>query len=93
MSDDRGYIYFENESGSHVIYLYTSPGLGWKLAIIVPSQMINEEIRGPIFAALLGLFLALAALIAALGVFYLGGRLRRVRPEIDTAKAWITSHH
>jgi cytochrome oxidase Cu insertion factor (SCO1/SenC/PrrC family) len=42
---------------------------------------------------LLLLLPALAALIAALGVFSLGGRLRRSRPDIDAAKAWITSHH
>ncbi|MFA5374824.1 MAG: PAS domain S-box protein [Dehalococcoidia bacterium] len=77
MANDQGYTAFETESGSSYLYLYTSPELGWKLAVIVPANVINKEIQGIIFIALFGLFLALAALIA---LAFMGLNISVIRP-------------
>lgn len=62
MNRSQGIITVDTESGSYYLYLYTSPELGWKLAVMAPTGVINGVIQGPVFIALFGLFIALALL-------------------------------
>ncbi|MFA5054798.1 MAG: PAS domain S-box protein [Dehalococcoidia bacterium] len=62
MSQSNGVMTVETESGSFYLYLYTSPELGWKLAVMAPTGVVNGVIQGPVFIALFGLFIALALL-------------------------------
>ena len=62
MNESQGVLNVKTESGSYSLYLYTSPSLGWKLAILVPTHLINGVIQGPVFITLFGLFVALVLL-------------------------------
>jgi len=64
-------------NGSTYLYLYTSPSLGWKLAVMVPASAVNHEIQGTVFIALFGLFLALALLVV---LAFIGLNMSVIRP-------------
>jgi signal transduction histidine kinase/HAMP domain-containing protein len=62
MSDDQGVLVFASGAESNYLFYYTSPVLGWKMAIEIPSSEIRAEIQSAVLPALSGLFLALALL-------------------------------
>jgi signal transduction histidine kinase len=77
MSSDQGVLVFESESESSYLFFYTSPALGWKIAIVIPASEIRKEIQSAVLPALSGLLLALALLSI---LTFIGLNLAVVRP-------------
>jgi signal transduction histidine kinase/putative methionine-R-sulfoxide reductase with GAF domain len=75
MSNDQGFLVFASESS--YLFFYTSPALGWKIALVVPAQEIRKEIQSTVLPALLGLFLALTLLST---LTFIGLNIAVVRP-------------
>lgn len=77
MNNDQGFLVFAGESGSSYLFFYTSPALGWKIALVVPAHEIQKEIQSTVLPALSGLFLALTLLSA---LTFIGLHIAVVRP-------------
>ena len=60
--DKQGVARFEKDSEDRYAFFYTSPTLGWKLAVVVPVAEIEREIRGVVSKIILALCLALLLL-------------------------------
>jgi PAS domain S-box-containing protein len=58
----EGFSIFQKESEKRYAFFYTSPALGWKLAVIVPVADIDKEIQAFVAKILLALVLALLLL-------------------------------
>jgi signal transduction histidine kinase/HAMP domain-containing protein len=77
MSKNQGVLVFDRESESSYLFFYTSPALGWKIAIVIPGYEIREEIVSAVLPALSGLFLALVLLSV---LTFIGLTVAVVRP-------------
>jgi signal transduction histidine kinase/HAMP domain-containing protein len=77
MGNDQGVLVFANESGSSYLFFHTSPALGWKIAIEIPSSEIRTEVQSAVLPVLSGLFLALALLSI---LTFIGLTIAVVRP-------------
>jgi PAS domain S-box-containing protein len=64
----QGFAIFEKDSEKRYAFFYTSPTLGWKLAVIVPVVKIDQVIRGFVAKILAALILSLL-LLSALTLF------------------------
>jgi PAS domain S-box-containing protein len=58
----NGFSIFQKESEKRYAFFYTSPALGWKLAVIVPVAEIDKEIQSFVAKILMALVLALLLL-------------------------------
>jgi PAS domain S-box-containing protein len=58
----KGFSIFQKDSEKRYAFFYTSPALGWKLAVIVPVAEIDKEIQAFVTKILLALVLALLLL-------------------------------
>jgi signal transduction histidine kinase/HAMP domain-containing protein len=58
----EGVLPFATAAGASRLFFYTSPHLGWKIAIVVPEDEIGSEIQSAVLPALAGLLLALVLL-------------------------------
>ena len=58
----QGVARFEKDSEDRYAFFYTSPALGWKLAVVVPAAEIEREIREVVSKIILALCLALLLL-------------------------------
>jgi PAS domain S-box-containing protein len=58
----KGFSIFQKDVEKRYAFFYTSPALGWKLAVIVPVAEIDKEIQGFVAKILLALVLALLLL-------------------------------
>ncbi|MBN1314329.1 MAG: DUF484 family protein, partial [Anaerolineales bacterium] len=59
----QGVLSYEKDSESCYLFFYTSPKFGWKIAIEIPVQVIDQEIQNAIMPALYSLTLALILVI------------------------------
>ncbi len=73
----QGVAKFEKDSEKRYAFYYTSPALGWKLAVVVPVTEIDREIRGIVGKIILTLCLALLLLS---GLTLLGLQKFVIRP-------------
>jgi len=62
------------------LFFYTSPHLGWKIAITIPEAQIRSEIRSAVSSELTGLLLALVLLS---GLTFAGLHLAVLRPLVQ----------
>jgi signal transduction histidine kinase/HAMP domain-containing protein len=77
LASQEGVLPFATAAGASRLFFYTSPHLGWKIAIIVPEDEIRGEIQSAILPELAGLLLASALLS---GLTFAGLSLAVIRP-------------
>lgn len=77
MASDQGDLIFNKDNKQTYLFYYTSPSLGWKIAIEIPVQVIDEEIQNAVLPAIYGLVLALALVIL---LTYFGLVITVIRP-------------
>lgn len=77
LSSPEGSLRFVTASGAGHLFFYTSPHLGWKLAIAVPDAEIQSEIVGAVLPGLAGL---LVTLILLSGLTFAGLNRAVIRP-------------
>lgn len=62
LRSQEGMLPFATASNASFLFFYTSPYLGWKIAIVVPASEIRSEIMSAVLPNLAGLLLALVLL-------------------------------
>jgi PAS domain S-box-containing protein len=62
MERNEGYSLFEKNSALSYAFFYTSPALGWKIAVVIPKKNIERADNVAVFRVSLVLFLALGLL-------------------------------
>ncbi|MBN1312140.1 MAG: HAMP domain-containing protein [Anaerolineae bacterium] len=69
MDNREGYTVFEQGGERYHVFYYTSPELGWKIAAIVPSQAIDDQVNRYVLNVLLMLSLSLLlfSMLTAIG--------------------------
>jgi signal transduction histidine kinase/HAMP domain-containing protein len=77
LSSQEGVLPFATGSDASQLFYYTSPRLGWKIAIIIPEDEIRSEIQGVVLPELAGLLLAMVLLSA---LTFVGLNLAVIRP-------------
>jgi signal transduction histidine kinase/HAMP domain-containing protein len=76
----EGVLPFAMAADASRLFFYTSPHLGWKIAIAVPEDEIRSEIQSAVLPELAGLLLALVLLS---GLTFAGLSLAVIRPLIQ----------
>ena len=80
LSDQDGMLTFGAAADASRLFYYTSPRLGWKIAIVVPESQIRREIWRGVLPGLTGLLLALISLS---GLTFAGLSLAVIRPLVQ----------
>jgi two-component system sensor histidine kinase/response regulator len=62
-TEAQGVITVTQKSEKLYLFFYTSPGLGWKLGMIIPVEEIHGEVKRSVNRIILALFVSLALLI------------------------------
>ncbi|MCX6030692.1 MAG: GAF domain-containing protein [Chloroflexi bacterium] len=62
LGSQEGVLPFATASDAGQLFFYTSPHLGWKIAIVIPEAEIRSEIQSAVLPALAGLLLAVVLL-------------------------------
>ena len=61
-TEAQGYTTVTKKSEKHYLFFYTSPGLGWKLGMIIPVEEVDGEVKNFVNRIILALFVSLALL-------------------------------
>jgi two-component system sensor histidine kinase/response regulator len=61
-TEAQGFITVTQKSEKLYLFFYTSPGLGWKLGMIIPVEEIHGEVKRSVNRIILALFVSLALL-------------------------------
>jgi len=77
LGSQEGVLSFVTPAGANHLFFYTSPHLGWKIAIVIPESRVQSEIMRAVWPELVGLFLALVWLS---GLTFAGLNLAVIRP-------------
>ncbi len=77
LGSQEGVLPFATASDASHLFFYTSPHLGWKIAIVVPEDEIRSEIMSAVLPELAGLLLALVLLS---GLTFAGLNRAVIRP-------------
>ncbi|MBN1658096.1 MAG: GAF domain-containing protein [Anaerolineae bacterium] len=79
LEGENGVVPYDTTSRRSYLFFYTSPQLGWKLAIVIPRGAIQREIMSAVLPALAGL---LAALLLLSGLTFAGLNRAVLRPLV-----------
>ena len=80
LEDQSGVLPYETPTDSGYLFFYTSPQLGWKLAIVIPKAEIQSEIIRALLPGLVGL---LVAVILLSGLTFAGLNRAVIRPLVQ----------
>jgi len=80
LGSQEGMLPFATAAAASHLFFYTSPHLGWKIAIVVPEDEIRREIQSAVLPELAGLLMALALLS---GLTFAGLNLAVLRPLLQ----------
>jgi two-component system sensor histidine kinase/response regulator len=61
-TEPQGFVTVTKKSEKLYLFFYTSPGLGWKLGMIIPVDEIHDEVKRSVNRIILALFVSLALL-------------------------------